>query len=42
MGAGGKEMKLKGDDVIVLPDGRLTTVYHYLKVLNKEHSLIEA
>lgn len=39
---GGKELKLKGDDVIVLPSGRLTTVYHYLKVLNKENVLIEA
>lgn len=28
---GGNEVKLKGDDVLVLPDGRLTTVYHAIK-----------
>ncbi len=27
----GKEVKLRGDDVLVLPDGRLTTVYHAIK-----------
>ncbi|MDN5367261.1 MAG: ribonucleoside-diphosphate reductase alpha chain [Candidatus Diapherotrites archaeon] len=27
----GEEIKLRGDDVLVLPDGRLTTVYHAIK-----------
>ncbi len=29
--AGGKELVLKGDDIIVLPTGKLTTVYHAIK-----------
>lgn len=28
---GNEEVKLRGDDVLVLPDGRLTTVYHAIK-----------
>lgn len=40
--ADGREVKLKGDDIIVLPTGRLTTVYHYLRVLKNDKVLIEA
>ena len=27
----GEEIFVKGDDIIKLPDGALTTMYHYLK-----------
>lgn len=42
LGSEGKEVKLKGNDIIVLPTGRLTTVYHYLKVLKNDNVLVEA
>lgn len=29
-----QEVTLKGDDIIVMPDERLTTVYHYIKAKN--------
>ena len=31
----GEEIFVKGDDIMKLPDGRLTTMYHYLKNSNK-------
>ena len=32
----GEELTAKGDDIIKLPDGSLTTMYHYLKKSNKK------
>ena len=32
----GEELAAKGDDIIKLPDGSLTTMYHYLKKSNKK------
>ena len=31
----GNEVFVKGDDIMKLPDGTLTTMYHYLKNSNK-------
>ncbi|MCK5853467.1 adenosylcobalamin-dependent ribonucleoside-diphosphate reductase [bacterium] len=36
-----EEVTLRGDDVIVTPDGRLTTVYHYIKT-NKTQIIAKA
>jgi ribonucleoside-diphosphate reductase alpha chain len=36
-----EEVTLRGDDVIVTPDGRLTTVYHYIKT-NKSQLIAKA
>ncbi len=33
-----EEVTLKGDDIIQTPDGRLTTVYHYLKSIEHKKS----
>ena len=32
----GEESIINGDEIIKLPDGSLTTMYHYLKNSNKE------
>ena len=32
----GEELEVNGDDIIKLPDGTLTTMYHYLKNSNTE------
>ena len=32
----GQEQTINGDEIIKLPDGSLTTMYHYLKNSNKE------
>ncbi len=37
-----EEVTLRGDDIIVTPDERLTTVYHYIKKRNKQEHITKA
>ena len=32
----GETMDMAGDDIFKLPDGKLTTMYHYLKKMKSE------
>lgn len=38
---GEKEIRVSGDDVLSLPSGELTTVYHYLKMNKKQKEFVE-
>ncbi|MGD9487624.1 MAG: adenosylcobalamin-dependent ribonucleoside-diphosphate reductase [Calditrichaceae bacterium] len=37
-----EEVTLKGDDILVMPNGKLTTVYHYVKNNKNKQSLVDA
>ena len=32
----GETMEMSGDDIFKLPDGKLTTMYHYLKAMKSD------
>jgi len=38
---GGKEVNVKGDDVISLPSGELTTVFHYFTTQKKQNEFVK-
>ena len=36
-----KEIEVHGDDILSLPGGELTTVYHYLRKNKKQKEFVE-
>ena len=34
----GESIEVAGDDIFALPDGKLTTMYHYMKAMNEDEA----